>query len=128
VLTVGDHITIHYNAKNYDLSVVDVEPKSPHGAILLLDTDVQVEFIDTRERSSANSKTTKEELLEEEQDDDEVTFKPFTGASYTLTDSNSSGSQPVQHSTKAHPQKRPSSSSNAPSGFVPFSGQGYSLK
>lgn len=42
-LTRGSTIRIHYNQKQYDIDVVDIKPRD-HGAISIVDTDVNVDF------------------------------------------------------------------------------------
>lgn len=42
-LTRGSTIRIHYNQKQYDIDVVDIQPRD-HGAISIVDTDVNVDF------------------------------------------------------------------------------------
>ena len=42
-LTRGSTIRIHYNQRQYDIDVVDIRPRD-HGAISIVDTDVNVDF------------------------------------------------------------------------------------
>ena len=59
-LTVGDLVTVQHGGGTYDMTVLQVEPSQPSNAVMLIDTDIQVEI--------APSTAEEEALLQRERD------------------------------------------------------------
>jgi ubiquitin fusion degradation protein 1 len=95
---------IHYNNKNYYLTVMEVKPVDPTKAISIVETDVNLEFAPPLDDdgSYGSTSTTKpqdipskdnkgKDVMEEEEDsedsepEDERKFKAFTGSGYTVS-------------------------------------------
>lgn len=95
---------IHYNNKNYYLTVMEVKPVHPTKAISIVETDVNLEFAPPLDDdgSHGSTSTTKpqdiptkdnkgKDVMEEEEDsedsepEDENKFKAFTGSGFTVS-------------------------------------------